>query len=108
MKYVRMKIENEFLNDANFEAWIHYSDNDKEQKIYAKIIGIGENGHFEDLLGRTCDAINEKEFEEIKDALNWIERRGAELVIRELEDVARRGRWAQEKIDCIDSMGFQL
>lgn len=108
MKYVRMKIKNEFMSNANYEAWIHYSDNEKERKIFAIINGIDENGYFQDLLGRTQESIIKKEFETITEAFDWLEDKCKELVIEELTHVSRRGKWAQEKIDCINNMGFQL
>jgi bifunctional DNase/RNase len=108
MKYVRMKIENNFINDAHYEAWIHYSENERERKVIAIINGIDENRHFQDLLGRHCESMIKKEFDTIQEAINFLEEKCKSLVIEELTNVAWRGRQAQEKIDCIESMGFQL
>ena len=112
--YARMKVENEMLQDAKMEAWIHCDDlyqvvNAKEtQKIWAIINGIDENGHFEDLLGRTCDSIIKKEFETMREALNWLEQKCTDLLIEDLAITASRGRWAQEKIIEINEKGFYL
>jgi hypothetical protein len=102
--YVRMKVENEMLKDAKMEAWIHYD----EQRILAKIHGIDENGHFEDLLGRTCESIIQKEFETLREALYWLDEKCKCLVIEDLSIIAWRGKRAQEKIDEINENGFYL
>ena len=109
--YVRMKVENEMLQDAKMEAWIHYDElyNNKENpKIWAKIIGIDENGYFEDLLGRTCESIIQKEFETMREALHWLEQKCKDLIIEDLVITTSRGKWAQEKIDEINENGFYL
>lgn len=108
MKYVRMKIDNSLLDDARYEAWIHYCEDSKGLKVSAIINGIDENGHFQDLLGRHCESRIQKEFDTIQDAISFLEEKCKSLVIEELTDVARRGRWAQEKIDIINDGGFQL
>jgi hypothetical protein len=112
--YVRMKVENEMLKDAKMEAWIHYDDmyqvitSKENQKVWAKIIGIDENGHFEDLLGRTCESIIQKEFETLREALYWLDEKCKALVLEDLSIVAWRGKRAQEKIDEINENGFYL
>jgi hypothetical protein len=113
--YARMKVENEMLKDAKMEAWIHYDDlcyanlNATEpQKIWVKIIGIDENGYFEDLLGRTCESIIQKGFETMGEALQWLEQKCKYLVIEDLSIRAWRGKHAQEKIDEINKNGFYL
>ena len=112
--YVRMKVENEMLKDAKMEAWIYYDElyqvfNNKENpKIWAKIIGIDENGYFEDLLGRTCESIIQKGFETMGEALQWLEQKCKDLVIEDLSIRAWRGKLAQEKIDEINENGFYL
>ena len=106
--YVRMKVENEMLQDAKMEAWIHYDDMYNEQIILAKIHRIDEKGHFEDLLGRTMESIIQKEFETLREALYWLDEKCKGLVIEDLSIVAWRGKRAQEKIDEINENGFYL
>ena len=113
--YARMKVENEMLQDAKMEAWIHYDDlcyanlNATEpQKIWAKIIGIDENGYFEDLLGRTCESTIQESFETMREALHWLEQKCKDLIIEDLVITTSRGKWAQEKIDEINENGFYL
>ena len=109
--YVRMKVENEMLQDAKMEAWVHYDQafNNKENpKIWAIILGIDENGYFEDLLGRTCESIIQKEFETLREALHWLDEKCKCLVIEDLSIRAWRGKHAQEKIDEINEKGFYL
>lgn len=108
MKYVRMRIDNSLINDAHYEAWIHYCEDIKGSKVSAIINGIDENGHFQDLLGRHCESRIQKEFDTIQEAINFLEEKCKSLVIEELTNVAWRGRRAQEKIDCIDNEGFHL
>ena len=112
--YVRMKVENEMLQDAKMEAWIHYDElyqvkwAEDSQKIWAKIIGIDENGYFEDLLGRTCESRFQESFETMREALHWLDEKCKGLVIEELSIIAWRGKHAQEKIDEINKNGFYL
>jgi hypothetical protein len=108
MKYVRMKIENSLIEKAHYEAWIHYCEDSKGLKVSAIINGIDENGHFQDLLGRHCESKIQKEFDTIQEAISFLEEKCKSLVIEELTDVSRRGRWAQEKIDSINNQGFML
>ena len=108
MKYVRMKIENSLIEEAHCEAWIHYCSDDKGQKISAIINGIDENGHYQDLLGNPCESRIQKEFDTIEEAISFLEEKCKSLIIEELTDVSRRGRWAQEKIDSINNQGFML
>ena len=108
MKYVRMKIDNSLINDAHYEAWIHYCEDIKGSKVSAIINGIDENGHFQDLLGRNCESRIQKNFDTIEEAISFLEEKCKIMVIEDLTDVSSRGRWAQEKIDSIKNEGFHL
>jgi hypothetical protein len=100
MKYVRMKIENSLIEEAHYEAWIHYYSDDKGQKIRAIINEIDGNRTFQEQIV--------EEFDTIEEATSFLEKTCKSLILEELTNVSRRGRWAQEKIDSINNQGFML
>ena len=110
--YVRMKVENEMLQDAKMEAWIHYTfskvDYSNQLEFTAIIRGIEDNAHFDDLLFRCNESKIEQIFDSVEEALHWLEEKCKELVIEELSIRVWRGKRAQEKIDEINENGFYL
>lgn len=107
-QYVRMKIENSYLEKAHFEAWVHFSN--AENKIFyrARIIGIDENERYVDLLGRYVDTVFEEDFDDMPSAINWLEQKAKKLVVEELEWQIKKATPSQICLDNIKQYGFEL
>lgn len=101
MRHVTMNIDNYILEDAGYAASIEYWKDDNAVMARALISNINDE------LSDGWPFVRE-EFNNLDDALNFLQKSCAELVASELEVRTLRGRRAQERLDEINENGFKL
>lgn len=101
MRHITMNIENHVLEDIGYSASIEYWKDDKGLMVKAQIHKY--DSHFNEYF-----RIDEKEFNTMEDAINYLEIECADITIAELNHRAFKGRRAQERLDEIKEEGFKL
>ena len=101
MRHITMNIDNYILKDAGYAASIEYFKDDNAVMARALISNLN------DKLSDGWPFVRE-EFNNLDDALNFLQKSCAELVASELEVRTFRGRRAQERLDEINEIGFKL
>jgi hypothetical protein len=101
-RFITMNIENHRLDNAGYESSILYRQNDSEISIIAEIYRKYERTEY------IHPAVESGEFTNIEDAIKFLEIECELLVIEELTQRERKGRWAKEILDEIKEKGFEL
>lgn len=105
----KLVIENHQLERAGYTAFIHYSivslaEGIFEENVWAVIESKEEH---QDLLGRPYNKID-RQFTSTVDAIDWLTKKGGEIVVEELNVTIMRGKLASEQLEEIRKEGFKL
>lgn len=105
----KLVIENHQLERAGYTAYIYYSIVTPEVGIFEENLWavIESKEEHQDLLGRPYNKID-RQFTSTVDAIDWLTKKGGEIVVEELNVTIMRGKLASEQLEEIRKEGFKL